>query len=301
MCQCSTERVGEPGSALRRPGLATRLCEVIVARAPGPLLRPFVQGLWASDGGGPARGAGAREHVLPTGLAQLVLRLSPEPILIFERGAPQSLGHAVLGGARTGYYEKDVSAPSAAVGATLLPGAVSMLFGVRADELAERHTRLDELWGAEAGRLRERLAEQRTAEARLDELEAYLLRKLPEARSLHAGVAGSLAQLGKGEVRIGELVRASGYSHRALVAAFRTAVGLAPKAFVNVLRFQRALRSLAGAPRASLVDAALGNGYSDQAHLTRAFAEMAGVSPARYRALGLEHPNHVPIALPARR
>lgn len=268
---------------------------MIVARAPQPALRPFVQALWASDGAGPARGAGAREHVLPTGLAQLVLRLSPEPIVIFDGGRPLSLGHAVLGGARSGYYEKDVSAPSAAVGASLLPGAVSMLFGVRADALAERHTRLDELWGREAERLRERLGEQRSAGARLDELEACLLRHVQRARPLHAGVASALARLGERDVRIGELVQASGYSHRALVAAFRAAVGLTPKAFASVLRFQRAVGWLASTPAASLIQVALDHGYADQAHLTRAFAEMAGVSPARYRALGLDHQNHVPV------
>ena len=269
---------------------------MIVSRAPCPALRPFVQVLWASDGAGPARGAGAREHVLPTGLAQLVVRSSPEPIVIFEGGLPLSLGHAVLGGARSTYYAKDVSAPSMAVGATLLPGAPSMLFGVGADELAERHTRLDDLWGGNVERLRERLAEHRSAAARITELETYLLQRLPYARPLHAAVASALAQLRHGEGRIGALVEASGYSHRALLAAFRVAVGLSPKAFASVLRFQRALRSLAGVTNASLVEAALHNGYADQAHLTRTFAQMAGVSPARYRALGLVHPNHVPLA-----
>jgi AraC-like DNA-binding protein len=267
---------------------------MIVSRAPCAALRPFVQLLWASDGAGPARGA--REHVLPTGLAQLVLRLSPEPIVIVEQGQPLSLGHAVLGGARSGYYEKDVSAPSMAVGATLLPGAPSWLFGVGADELAERHTPLDALWGPEVERLRERLAAQRSGLTRIATLEACLVRRLPFARPLHAAVAASLARLHAGEERIGALVEASGYSHRALVVAFRAAVGLSPKAFASVLRFQRALRSLAGAPDASLVTAALHSGYSDQAHLTRTFAQMAGVSPARYRALGLDHPNHVPLA-----
>lgn len=267
---------------------------MIVSRAPCAALRPFVQLLWASEGTGPVRGG--REHVLPTGLAQLVLRTSPEPIVIFEHGQPLSLGHAVLGGARSSYYEKDVSAPSSAVGATLLPGAPSWLFGVGADELAERHTRLDELWGPEVERVRERVAAHRSGLGRIAELEAYLLRRLPQARPLQASVAASLARLQAGEARIGALVEASGHSHRALLVAFRAAVGLSPKAFASVLRFQRALSSLAGAPGTSLVATALHNGYSDQAHLTRTFAHMAGVSPARYRALGLDHPNHVPLA-----
>jgi AraC-like DNA-binding protein len=267
---------------------------VFVSRAPGPALRPFVQRFWASAAAAPPR-VGAREHVLPTGLAQLVLRLSPEPILIFEGGEPRSLGHAVLGGARSSYYEKDISAPSIAVGATLLPGAAS-LFQVGADALAERHTRLDELWGPEVELLREQLDALRSPAARIDALEASLLRRLSYARPLHAAVAGALARLRAGEARIGALVEASGYSHRTLLVAFRSAVGLSPKTFADVLRFQHVLSSLAANSQGSLVEAALRHGYSDQAHLTRAFARIAGVSPGRYRSLDLEHSNHVPLA-----
>lgn len=265
-----------------------------MSRAPCPPLRPFVGLLWASDGGGPARGAGARELVLPTGLAQLVIRLSNEPIVLFDGGAPRVLGHAVLGGARSRFYEKDVSAPSAAIGATLLPGAIGVLFDERADELAGRHTPLGELWSGEAGRLRERLSEQRSAEGGLRVLEAFLLGRLSRARALPAVVAGALAGLSRGEARVGALVEASGRSHRAFIAAFRAHVGLAPKAYANVLRFQRALRSLSGFPAASLAQVAIVAGYADQAHLTRAFLDTAGVTPARHRALGLAEPNHVP-------
>jgi AraC-like DNA-binding protein len=268
---------------------------VSISRVPVVALRPFVKLLWATDGRGAARGAGAREHVLPTGMTQVVLRLSPEPIVIFERGVLQPLGHAVIGGARSSYYVKDVSSPSAAVGAVLQPGALALLFHGPAGELAERHTRLDEVWGPDVARLREALAERRSLAARLDGFEDHLAARLPRVRALHPAIAESLAQLMGGGVRIQEIVPASGYSHRAFVALFRSAVGLAPKTFERVQRFQRAAQQLASAPATSLVAAALGAGYSDQAHLTRDFAELGGVSPARYRRLRLVAPNHVPL------
>ena len=77
-------------------------------------LRPFVTSLWASEGTAEPV-PGAREHILPTGRMHLVVRLSPEPIAIWEAGARVVLGHAVVGGARSVFYVKDVSAPSEAV------------------------------------------------------------------------------------------------------------------------------------------------------------------------------------------
>ena len=66
-----------------------------LTRDPVEALRPFVKAMWASDGGSEVA-EGAREHVLPTGMMHLVIRLSPEPILICERDQVRDLGHAVI-------------------------------------------------------------------------------------------------------------------------------------------------------------------------------------------------------------
>jgi AraC-like DNA-binding protein len=60
-----------------------------------------------------------------------------------------------------------------------------------------------------------------------------------------------------------------------------------------VLRFQRAIAGVcAGEP---LIAVAADAGYSDQAHLTREFQALAGVSPGTYRHLAPERDHHVPV------
>ena len=87
-------------------------------------------------------------------------------------------------------------------------------------------------------------------------------------------------------------MRESGYSHRRFLTLFRDAVGLAPKTWSRVQRFRRAVLGLhADAGPASV--AAMG--FADQPHLTREFRLIAGMTPARYRALKPAHPNHVPV------
>jgi AraC-like DNA-binding protein len=275
-----------------RPDEAPEHPHHTLSREPVPALRPFVKRLWASDGR-ESRSPGAREHILPTGLMHVAVRLSPEPIALWDGSERRELGHAVIGGARSGYCVKDVSAPSVAVGAQLNPGAASLLFGSPADELAERHTPLDDVWGAEAGVLRDRLGEEASLARRLDILEAVLLARLPRVRGVHPAVAEALSTIA--DRPIAYLVERSGYSHRAFIDLFRRSVGLPPKVFARVARFQRVADRLAHRRPASLADAALEAGYSDQAHLSREFAALAGVSPAAYRALGLREPNHVPV------
>jgi AraC-like DNA-binding protein len=74
-------------------------------------------------------------------------------------------------------------------------------------------------------------------------------------------------------------------------------VGLAPKLYCRVLRLQRALRLAAAEPGTPWAELALAAGYSDQPHLNRDFAELAGMSPGTYRAHAPASPSHVPLAV----
>jgi AraC-like DNA-binding protein len=268
----------------------------MISRPPCPPLRPFVRLLWATEEGD-ASPAGGRERLLPTGAMHLALRTAGEPVRVFAGAADVQgtvLGHAVVGGARTAPYLRDVSRSARSVGAMLEPGAALLLFGAAAGELAGRHTSLPDLWGAAASETRERIALAGAPSRQLEVLEAILLARLPRVRGIHPAVAEALSALA---VRpdVGAAVARSGYSHRRFIELFREAVGLAPKAYCRVLRFQRAVTRIHAAPDVSLGEVAAQVGYADQAHLSRDFLELSGTSPGRYRRAAPLHPNHLPL------
>jgi AraC-like DNA-binding protein len=266
-------------------------------RIPRPSLRPFVEALWSHDEALLRDHVTRREHVLPTGRMHLVVRLADDPLRLFQADddlAGHLVSTAVLGGPRASYYVREVSRPLCSVGATLLPGAAFALFGVRADELATRHTPLEDLWGASAvGLLRERLAGARSHADRFDVFEAALAARLPRVHGLHPAVAQALDDL-RASRPVQEAVRRSGYSHRALVDLFSGAVGLTPKRYARVRRFRGALRRAAAAHE-RWTDIAAALGYSDQAHFVREFREFAGLTPSRYRLIAPRFAHHVPV------
>jgi AraC-like DNA-binding protein len=268
----------------------------MIQRGPRRELAPFISRLWACEASDGA--AGGRELVLPTGAMHLVVRLD-EPLRVFatiEAAAPTTIGHGVIGGARATAYVRDVSRPVCSVGAQLRPGAAALLLGVPAHVLAERHTALDDVWGAPAGELRERLAAAGDGARRLEVFEAALVARLPGVRGVHPAVAHALAQFARaGDV--GAVVGEVGYSHRRFIDLFHHAVGLTPKRYCRVQRLQRAIAGMATSSLAAVANAA---GFSDQAHLTREFRALAGVSPGAYRALAPGPSNHVPIQPRAR-
>lgn len=267
-----------------------------VVRCPKQLeLRPFVRMLWYSEEAATRSG---RERLLPGGDMHLVFRLCDEPIRVFQHlddTQGTTLGYAVVGGVRDAFYIKDLLAtPVRSVGAMLLPSASLSLFDAPAGELSGRHTRLDDLWN-DASNARTRLLEANTPDAKLDLFEALLAARLPRVRGIHPAVALALERLQTGIEPVGDIVAESGYSHRRLSSLFGDAVGLTPKRYSRVRRFQHAVRALATQPAMPLVDIAAAHGYADQAHFTRDFLNYAGVTPGQYRTLSPHEAMHVPI------
>lgn len=274
-----------------------------ISRPPAPVLRPFVSLLWSADVGtcSPPR-AGAREHVLPTGGMHLVFRLTDAPLMLFSgaqdhHGYP--VGHAIVGGARSTFYVRDISSPSRSIGAVLRPGACQELFGVDASELAGRHTPLDALWGGAVDEIHQQLAETACPAHRLSLFEAVLVRRVAAGSGVHSVVADAIGRFGRG-ASVRSVVARSGYSHRHFIELFRAASGLTPKSYCRVLRLQTVLRYIGMNPAAGWADVARATGYSDQAHLSRDFRAIAGMAPGTYSRIAPCSPNHVELPPTAR-
>jgi AraC-like DNA-binding protein len=264
-------------------------------RRPHIALRPFIKSIWISDQARPHL-LSLKENALPDGFMHLVIRLTDVPIRIADAVHPggHSYGYGVIGGARAGFYTRELSGPTRAIGATLLPGAARGLFGTSALEFANRHTSLSDVWGAQVDALRQRLLEIHSPDAQLELFEAYLLTKSPQVKGMHPAVAQALANT-QMVSDVGSWVSNSGFSHRRFIELFGHDVGLTPKRFARVIRFQRMLKLLSKNPTASWAYLACDAGYSDQAHFNREFREFAGLTPEAYKQAAPDSPGHVPL------
>ncbi len=164
----------------------------------------------------------------------------------------------------------------------LEPPAVRALLGVPAGELGHRTVALEDLMGAGAARLAERLHDAPDAATRFALLDAALLRRADRAR--HAAPpdverAWALLRASGGRIRVDALAAALGCSRRHLVNRFAEDVGVPPKVAARLVRFEATRARLGSLPLARL---AAEHGFADQAHLAREFRALGGVPPTAF-------------------
>ncbi|WP_114953123.1 helix-turn-helix domain-containing protein [Sphingosinicella terrae] len=118
-----------------------------------------------------------------------------------------------------------------------------------------------------------------------------LCERLHDPAAASAFLAGRLAEAPAGlretglailsALRVEDLRRAAGLSPRGLQRWFARNVGMAPRTYLRLLRFERAFAEVPD--RLSLADHALASGFADQPHMNRDFRTLAGQPPARAR------------------
>jgi AraC-like DNA-binding protein len=130
------------------------------------------------------------------------------------------------------------------VGAFFRPARVAPFVGVPISDLTDRTIAIDDVWGSASERLPSELCELGEAE-RVDRFESVLLARLARGRQSTgsvnvAGVSASVVRH-QGQVSVDDLVRAAGVSRQHLTRAFRERIGIAPKLYTRLARFQSLL------------------------------------------------------------
>jgi AraC-like DNA-binding protein len=255
---------------------------VLYTRRPGPPLSRFVDSIWYCEN---YQATHARERVLPNGAFDLILDLACG-------GAP------LVCGMRTQHCVIETAFLRAILGVVFRPGGARPFFDPPSDEFFNVDVPLDDVWGGDARRVVERLQAAPTPDARLDRIEAELVARLSQrAAEPHPAVRHALLSFTQAKHAGAVQQVASGYglSRRRLGQLFREQVGIPPKLYCRLRRFQDVVQQIAGGGRVDWADVAIAGGYSDQAHLSHDFREFSGITPGAYLAADRPHANHVPL------
>jgi AraC-like DNA-binding protein len=166
----------------------------------------------------------------------------------------------------------------------LTPAGARTLLRGDVEALTDAVVPLADALGDRGVRLVERLADAPSWQGRLDLLDEALGSDEPAALSPEVDWLRAKLVSSQGRARVEPLLDETGWSRRHVTGLFRRELGVTPKAYARLLRFEHATALVTSGAGRSLAAAAITAGYYDQSHLTREFVALAGMTPRTYAA-----------------
>ena len=267
---------------------------------PHPALAPFIQSLWyARD----PNALHSHQRILPTGRAQVVISLARD--YLTDANHPTNplspTPPALFLGLYSVHQHIDTIDLDDLIGISFHPGGTLPFFPDSTDLFTNRETSLEDLWGTSARSLRDQLRDLPTPTQKFQALEAFLLDRLQARQhttrkpTTHPIIHFSLEALhaAPATTTVAELTRTTGLSPRRLSQLFREHIGVPPKLYCRILRFQQAVQQLHTGIEVPWSELALACGYYDQSHFANDFRAFSGLTPTAYTVATRPWSNHL--------
>lgn len=263
---------------------------------PAPPLASIIEAIWDWDM--PAT-AFRYERILPGPGTGMIINLLEDETRVYRDDAQRTCTYAsgfVIGGPYRQSWIIDTAEQVRVMGVAFRPGGAHAWMGVSGEELSMRDINLEDMFGIDARRLRQRLLETACPVQRLALLEGWL-RGLSEDPLLDPIIMHAVVCLGRTPLvtSIGTLQRESGYSAHRFNVLFRRHVGMTAKQYARLMRFRAVIDQAHSTVHPDWSSIAADSGYCDQAHLSHEFRRFAGMTPSQFADLRGPYLNHVPL------
>jgi len=241
-----------------------------------------------------------KERMMPHGAGTLIFNLAEDQVRSYhgnDLAIVQRLPGAALTAPQSHSFVIDTDEQSHVMGVEFHPGGTWPFFSPAGDELINRHVSLRDLWGARTEGLRAQLLEAPTPRAKFALLENALLSWAARPIDLEPCVEYAVRALSASpQVQtIAVLGRRMNVSARKFSRLFTQQVGLKPKTFARVQRFQRVLTQVGLGREIDWAGVVAQCGYYDQAHFIHDFRAFSGFTPTEYVEHSKVHIRHVPL------
>lgn len=227
------------------------------------------------------------DYLLPSGrMAFFHIRTDGEFQVEFEGTDQTSM-------VRTGYYlayidgtAKYVHPNFQVVAASIYPIYLGLIFRIKPKDILNTFTRLEDLMDIDGCGLPLEVTHLNTSQL-VDRMQDFMLSQLynnplrEDVETIYNKVVEAKAY----NLTVGELADLMGYSHRHMSNLFQEYIGLSPKRFIQIVRFNESLKLIDGLDSsAKISDVAYEMGYHDHAHFARDFKRFCGKTPKEVRA-----------------
>lgn len=191
-----------------------------------------------------------------------------------------------------GIWDKPVTLTSKArttgtIGIELTPNGLHRFTRLSAFEIVNKIYSFTDIYGLAGSDLLERLANTINIEGKIAELQQFLINiiNLTNRNNTLIDYSVQLIKNSSGIVSIKELEEKMGYSKRYLDMLFKEHIGISPKTYAGIVRFQSFYKLWANNENSNFYGHNLYELYYDQAHFIKEFKKFTGHSPKQYAIL----------------
>jgi AraC-like DNA-binding protein len=217
------------------------------------------------------------QTIFPDGRMELVFQLGDPFERVHERGNRVTQARCLLVGQIPHPITIMPGGNVSSLGIRFRPHGAQAFLRFPLDEVAGQILPLEDIWGVFAGEVLGRVQAAHDPIPCIESLLLAMLRPVDNDAVLNRALDGIVRSNGAAQVK--DLTSYAGVSRRQLERIFLRKVGIGPKLFSRIVRFQHLLR----APQGDWAVMAADSGYFDQAHLIRDFREFTGQTPMAWR------------------
>ncbi len=185
---------------------------------------------------------------------------------------------------RTRPWPLESNGPTAFIAIRFRMGALRHFCGFGLGELFDQSVTVEQLWGQEGQRWAENVVLKSRSTFCRGVIEESLIRWLRRYCRPDDAIDWVAARLyyDHPNCRVDDLASGFRMGRRQIERRFKSALGVPPKAFHRLARFQHVVRDLLLTQSRDGLDTALAHGYYDQAHFIREFESFAQVTPTSF-------------------
>jgi AraC-like DNA-binding protein len=253
---------------------------------PCDALKPYIDFYWlynASEGN-------AFNQLLPAGYVEIGFKLNDVDIITIIDGHSYPIADIKILGQLTSPGGAIKSKDAELLVVRFFMHTASLFFSNRMDAFTDRFYDFKEVFYAEKDSFYNRIREQKTINKKIEVIENFLLIQIAK-NAQKIAMLRPIAYISKLAFENGRAASFStpelqkicldlGFSDRYLRRIFGEHVGVSPKTYLKIMRFQRSLALLEA--NESYTAIAFKCGYFDQAHFNKEFKNYTGLTPATY-------------------
>ena len=240
------------------------------------------------------------DRFLPNGDTEILIDFSDTPQFIYDNDSLkeiQACHHVWASGVRT----EPITIPSGN-GATMMvisfkKGMAAPFFPFPMEEISDSVVDADLVWGNGFGELRERLLEEKDVNRRFGLVEDFLLDMFASKLDVNPCVEFAVNEMtgNPDRISIARMNEKIGYSQKHFTKMFRRSIGVAPKSYLKIMRFQKAIRTIDLSDTIEWDMVAQDCGFYDQAHFINDFKHFSGFTPEQYSRIHTNYQNYIPV------